>query len=352
MKPPRAKVRRRDHGGEQDSGSGRFYNPSMLRPFFIALLLVCAIQATVRPSQMHVMAPLDSFTWRDGVNGVSTAITEGDPGKPGPFTMMLKLADGAWIQPHWHNVDKRHYVIKGKLLMGMGERADATSAQPLAAGAVAVVPANTRHFEGGRGETIVALSAVGPFQTTFVNAPGTRAPAQTTPLPAPASPAAATPQAPPGPPAPATRPAPACDAAEHRQFDFWIGEWDVTAPNGRLAGRNFITRELNGCVIHERWAGAGGMRGESFNIWDRTRKRWHQTWVSDQGALLVLEGAFVNGAMQLSGESTTPKGVVANRITWTPAADGSVRQHWEISRDGGKTWQTAFDGTYRRARTP
>jgi hypothetical protein len=156
----------------------------------------------------------------------------------------------------------------------------------------------------------------------------------------------------PSPGAPAAQGAgvPTCDGAEHRQFDFWVGEWDVTAPNGQLAGRNSITRELSGCVLHEHWTGTGGLRGESFNTWDRTRKRWHQTWVSSTGNLLVLEGGLVNGAMQMSGESMSPKGPVHNRITWTPSPDGTVRQFWETSADGGKTWQVAFDGQYRRAK--
>jgi hypothetical protein len=140
-----------------------------------------------------------------------------------------------------------------------------------------------------------------------------------------------------------------CDSAEHRQFDFWLGEWDVTTPDGKPAGRNVITRELKGCVLHERWTGAGGMNGESFNMWDAVRKRWHQTWVSDSGNLLLLDGAFQNGAMQLVGVSGPTDRPATNRITWTPAADGTVRQHWEVSADGGQTWKSAFDGRYRRA---
>ena len=103
-------------------------------------------------------------------------------------------------------------------------------------------------------------------------------------------------------PAQSTKP-PTCDAPEHRQFDFWLGDWDVTTPDGKPAGRNAITRELNGCVLHERWAGAGGTKGESFNIWDRVSKQWHQTWVSDNGALLLLTGRFENGVMELTGTS-------------------------------------------------
>jgi mannose-6-phosphate isomerase-like protein (cupin superfamily) len=106
--------------------------------------------------------------WRPPNNGVSTAIAEGDPSKAGPFTMMLKLNDGAWIQPHFHNVDKHLVVIQGELLMGHGEVLEPAKVQPLKVGGVAVVPANARHYEGGRGETIVALIANGPFTTTRV----------------------------------------------------------------------------------------------------------------------------------------------------------------------------------------
>ena len=149
--------------------------------------------------------------------------------------------------------------------------------------------------------------------------------------------------------APGAAVAPNCEAPQYRQFDFWLGDWEVTGPNGQPLGRNSITRALDGCVLHERWSGAGGQRGESFNTWDRTRQRWHQTWVSSTGNLLLVEGGLVNGAMQMSGASTGPKGQILNRITWTPSPDGGVRQLWEASSDGGKTWQVTFDGRYRRA---
>ena len=143
---------------------------------------------------------------------------------------------------------------------------------------------------------------------------------------------------------------PSCDTPEHRQFDFWVGEWDVTTPDGKPAGRNSITLEMNGCVVHEHWSGAGGMTGESFNIWDRSSKRWHQTWVTDRGELLQLDGSFQNGSMQMSGTSGPLERRVTNRLTWSPAADGTVRQLWEVSNDAGKSWKTAFDGRYRRVK--
>lgn len=117
----------------------------------------------------HVMVQPGAIQWRGPENGLQTAIAEGDPQKAGLFTMMLKLPDGVWIPPHFHNVDKRLVVISGELLMGHGDAIDKSSTTALAAGGVAVMPANTHHYEGGKGLTVVALTAQGPFTTTMIN---------------------------------------------------------------------------------------------------------------------------------------------------------------------------------------
>ena len=142
--------------------------------------------------------------------------------------------------------------------------------------------------------------------------------------------------------------APACQAAEFRQFDFWLGDWEVFTPGGSRAGTNSISRAYDDCVVLERWSGTGGLEGSSFNIYTPASRKWHQVWVDSSGTLLQLEGEFANGAMRLQGTGLTAKGPMLNRITWTPRSDGSVRQLWEISTDNGKTWQTSFDGSYRR----
>lgn len=125
-------------------------------------------------------------------------------------------------------------------------------------------------------------------------------------------------------PPPATPP-PACDAAEYRQFDFWLGDWVVSRPDSdAVLGHNRIRRESGGCALHEHWTGASGYEGHSLNAFDRQRGRWMQVWVGAGG------------------------GVQKQRITWTPAADGSVQQHWQVS-DDGDAWTTSFLGIYRRS---
>ena len=144
----------------------------------------------------------------------------------------------------------------------------------------------------------------------------------------------------------------ACAAPEHHQFDFWLGDWEVRTPEGKLAGHNTISRTLGGCVLQESWRGASGHHGTSYNIYDASRRRWHQTWVDDEGTLLQLDGAFADGRMVLMGESVDSAGKpVKQRITWEPLAGGKVRQLWDSSPDG-VAWKVEFEGIYSRLRPP
>jgi len=138
--------------------------------------------------------------------------------------------------------------------------------------------------------------------------------------------------------------APPCSTAEHHAFDFWVGDWQVHTPDGKLAGYNHVTREYAGCVIHEHYTTTRGYGGESLNVYDATRKVWHQTWVDSDGTLLVLEGGLQAGNMRLMGTLIDKGKSVKQRITWTPNA-GSVRQLWEATDDKGK-WTVVFDGLY------
>jgi hypothetical protein len=140
----------------------------------------------------------------------------------------------------------------------------------------------------------------------------------------------------------------ACESPRYRDFDFWLGEWQVHTPEGKLAGTNRISREYAGCVLHERYDTGRGYSGESLNTYDPARQTWHQTWVDSAGTLLLLEGALRGTSMVLEGQTTAEGGkATRHRITWTPAADGSVRQLWESS-EAGATWKVVFAGRYTK----
>lgn len=149
-----------------------------------------------------------------------------------------------------------------------------------------------------------------------------------------------------------TQTPPTCASGEHRQFDFWIGVWDVYDPLGAHVGTNRIDPVLGGCVLEERWESLrSAHRGTSYNIYDRTTGRWHQSWVDNGGLLLLLDGSLQEGRMVLAGTTVSRSGgETLNRITWTPLSPDSVRQLWETSGDGGSSWSVAFDGMYVRRR--
>jgi N-acyl-D-amino-acid deacylase len=149
----------------------------------------------------------------------------------------------------------------------------------------------------------------------------------------------------------AQTPGPACSTEASRHFDFWEGRWMVRAANGALAGHNTLSLILGACVLQEHYTTPSGYEGRSFNTWDASRGVWHQTWMDNAGALLVLEGVYEGDAMVMQGETVGPDGAVTlNRVTWSRIDDSPdlVRQFWEVSNDGGATWGTAFDGRYIR----
>jgi hypothetical protein len=149
-------------------------------------------------------------------------------------------------------------------------------------------------------------------------------------------------------------PPPACTAAEHRQFDFWIGEWTVT-PTGKdkIVATSLIEKLYGGCAIRENWMPLAGTAGGSLNNY--YEGRWRQTWVDAANSRVDFVGGLVDGKMVLAG---LWKGVLGPgkdaliRMTYSKNADGSVRQHGEQSTDAGKTWSTNFDFTYRPKRAP
>ena len=138
-----------------------------------------------------------------------------------------------------------------------------------------------------------------------------------------------------------------CSKAIYRQFDFWIGKWEVKSPVGKIVGHNEVTTELDGCLLVEHWKGAAGKSlGSSFNYYDIRDQLWHQLYLDnsgDAGAYPAMSGYFHDGKMVLL---TDPKVKPLDRWTWYQISPGKVRQMAERSEDGGKTWSIFWDSTY------
>lgn len=140
-----------------------------------------------------------------------------------------------------------------------------------------------------------------------------------------------------------------CTNPESRQFDFWVGDWDVfdvdkpATPVARVQ----VDRILGDCVLREDYRDTDGHMGESFSVYDSASHRWHQSWVTNRGQLLLLDGGLHDGTMVLSATERMPDG--SDRLvkgTWT-ALEGGVREAAVRSTDGGHTWAPWFDLMFR-----
>jgi hypothetical protein len=155
-----------------------------------------------------------------------------------------------------------------------------------------------------------------------------------------------------------------CSAPEHRQFDFWVGEWDVvpngppvssTPPSGSPAS-NVIQKVHSGCVLVENWDDRQGGTGQSFNLYDRASQQWQQTWVDSNCGLHQYRGGLKDGQMVFMGEVPLPpasrfQGRRTVRLSFIPMGADKVRQFSEsLNVDG--TWSVNYDLIYsRRAKT-
>ncbi len=134
-----------------------------------------------------------------------------------------------------------------------------------------------------------------------------------------------------------------------RDFDFWVGTWDVRLADGTLVGRNTIKKQDGGCTILEQWHGAGGSSGSSVNFFVPSRDQWRQVWVGSGGTLIDIVGAKDDGVMRMEGTIEYVgfvERVLAFRGSWTELPDGRVRQYFEEFDIVAQDWQVWFDGYY------
>ena len=143
-----------------------------------------------------------------------------------------------------------------------------------------------------------------------------------------------------------------CVTGEYRQFDFWVGKWDVfNTKDNKPAGSSVIESLYAGCALRENWS-EPGFSGGSLNAYNAADKNWHQTWTDAAGAWREFVGGMEGEKMVLIWRHASvrnPSKTVQVRMTFTPNPDGSVRQYSDQSIDGVQ-WVERYDYTYRHAR--
>ena len=142
-----------------------------------------------------------------------------------------------------------------------------------------------------------------------------------------------------------------CDTMpKAREFDFWIGDWNVYAPGGQLAGTNSIQKVSNGCALLENWAAnGGGGTGKSLNFYNATAGYWQQTWIGAAGGPVEFrEGVLKDNTLSFVTRANAPGNPVTSRLSFTNLGPNRVRQHAEATTDNGATWTTTYDFQYLR----
>jgi hypothetical protein len=139
-----------------------------------------------------------------------------------------------------------------------------------------------------------------------------------------------------------------CDDELHRQFDFWIGRYDVT-DKGKVIATSVIEGFAGGCAILENYTQLDGYSGKSINFYDAATQRWRQQWADSMGNSSEWSGELRGGAMRFDGEAHRADGKkMVRNMTFTPLPGGNVRQASDVSRDGGRTWEPGYDFVYVR----
>ena len=139
---------------------------------------------------------------------------------------------------------------------------------------------------------------------------------------------------------------------KYREFDFWVGDWDVYGKGGALSGHSHVELMIGDCVLNENWTDMTGGVGKSYNKYNEPLKRWEQYWVDQYGSTTYYTGNLEGPNMVFLADGFDPAGKPQKlRMTFFPIAPDKVRQFGETSDDGGKTWAVSFDLIYLRQKS-
>lgn len=147
---------------------------------------------------------------------------------------------------------------------------------------------------------------------------------------------------------------PGCTSAESRQFDFWLGEWEVSptvATSGATIAESSITLHDQGCVIIEHWRPFGGGHGHSINVFDATDNKWHQTWADSNGQRTEFAGAVdAERVLRLDVLGPPQQGQPPGhrRMNFQRIDADTVRQWGDLQPEAGGDLVIEWDFTYRR----
>jgi len=118
------------------------------------------------PEAIEALAREGAGAGTSGVSGISTTKLMGDPAKPGPYAIEIRVPPHSQIAAHTHRDDRLAVVISGAWNFGYGSKLDSASAKSLAPGGFYTEPAGEPHFAfTGEEPATVYVMGNGPTDT-------------------------------------------------------------------------------------------------------------------------------------------------------------------------------------------
>lgn len=142
---------------------------------------------------------------------------------------------------------------------------------------------------------------------------------------------------------------PGCTTPEHRQLDFWLGEWDVapSLTSTVIVAESSITLHDQGCMVLENWRPLRGGHGHSMNVYDAADGAWHQMWVASNGGRTAFRGNFADGVMRLD-VTNSAQSAPRTRMSYQAIDADTVRQWGEQFDPATGAWTQTWEFIYRR----
>ena len=139
----------------------------------LAIASVAQADEPTKAAGNDVFVNAKDLKWMEGIpdlpKGLQMTILYGDPTKSGFYAIRLKMPDGYKIPPHWHSQDEQLTILAGTFILHMGDTMK-SEAHPLDVGGYHYHPKKMHHAAEVKGETIVQVEGMGPFDIHYLNA--------------------------------------------------------------------------------------------------------------------------------------------------------------------------------------
>jgi len=146
-------------------------------PLAVVLLLATSVTARAQeaqlrltPSEIAALPKAGAGAGTSGVTGVQSTVLSGDPTRPGPYTIEIRVPPHVTIAAHDHRDERSAVVVSGEWYLGYGATATESAVKLLPPGSYYTEPAGAPHFAMTRDEpAVVYISGFGPTSTTYVD---------------------------------------------------------------------------------------------------------------------------------------------------------------------------------------